>query len=181
VGAGKIEVMKDAVFAPLSRAGGNVHIPQSICLHDGAVLDLSGDGVISTYTFDGSFNPDPGAGFKIIVDVGENGPDRLVFRKFSNASAMKDYVVLRLRSKTVRPGTFILATTVPQASVIENHFGFDFTGDAANHANIVKTKVQDGYRFTLDSMDKNGKPNDYSASGDKGDYYGYSLRVGEPP
>jgi len=55
---------------------------------------------------------------------------------------IRDFVTFDISGDALTPGTYTLVTGVKGGNtLLENHFGFEFKGDPANHANIVRTKT----------------------------------------
>jgi hypothetical protein len=118
----------------------------------------------------GFWAPPSGAKFQLRFDIGPEGVERLVFANAGNGNDYEDRVVLNITGP-IAPGTYVLAKQM-SGNIVENHFGFGFTGDPANHGNIVKSESLGGYVFTLDTADDAG-----GAAGYMGNYNEYKLTV----
>lgn len=168
LGKGTVAVL--GTFSPKAGASCN----ENLSFNDGSHLNLA-DGTVGTFTEKGQFGGPNGGSVYIDFDVGPAGPDSLIISTTSNTNDIKDYVVLHLLSDHLTPGTYKLVT-LENGNIIENHLGFDFTGDPANHDNIVKTKTIGGYTFTLNTLDASGESTNY-----QGNYSIYTLTIAETP
>ena len=118
-----------------------------------STLDLA-DGTIGEVTLAGQFAGAGGGTVKFRFDLDKTGVDHLTVGGVTNANDIKDLVGFNILGDSLTPGVYPLVTnTHPELNMMENHFGFDFHGDPADHRNIVRTKRvtvgQATYKLTL--------------------------------
>ncbi len=164
LGSGPVSIL--GTLSPLA----GVTLPNYLNFGHDSTLNLA-DGKIGTFTSTGVFGGPNGSGLHLKMDVGPDGVDQLILTTCSNTNDIKDYLELNLLPGALKSGTYKIVT-LANGNIIENHLGFDFTGDPANHDNIVKTKTIGGYIFTIDTLDENGKPSNY-----QGNYNAYTLTI----
>ena len=174
--SGQIEILSGATFIP----GTGTLIP-NVKIHGGGTLSMA-DGRIGTTTLT-IWNPLGGTQFDLVYEIGSQGADKLVVKGNTlRGNSMKNRVVLAITG-AIHPGTYTIADFSGDAALAtENHLGFGFTGDPADHRNIVRTttSVYDGtmYRFTIDTSDGTATGGTgYGLVAGAGAYTQYTLKV----
>jgi hypothetical protein len=118
-------------------------------LQDGALVDMA-DGTIGTFTINGLLNAVSGSTVTFKFDLDSTGVDKCIIADVSTSCDIKDVVVFNILSKKLTPGTYPLVELKNKdKSLMENHFGFSFTGDPADHSHIIRTETVNGYTLTL--------------------------------